>query len=340
VTGLTARGGPASRPAPAFAGGAEVADCTAIIIAYNSAADIAGLLESLPAAAGGLRVRVVVVDNDSTDDIAAVLAGYPGVTLVPAGGNLGYAGGINTGRRHAGATRAVVVLNPDLRLAPGSLRRLAETLAEPGTGAAVPRLLDGDSTHYPSLRREPSVARAFADALLGRRWPGRPGWLSEMVWDTGCYERAGDAEWATGAIVMISAEADRTVGAWDDQRFFLYSEETDYCRRLREAGYAIRYVPGATAYHRGGGSGTGPDLYALNSVNRVRYFAKYHGAAATALFRLAVLLHEVLRARRPESRRALRALLRPGSRAALPGPRAATRVPGQRRPTTSGEEFA
>jgi N-acetylglucosaminyl-diphospho-decaprenol L-rhamnosyltransferase len=318
-----ARGGLATQPAFAFASFDDIADCTAVIVAYNSAADIAGLLDTLPAAAAGLRVRVVVVDNDSADDIAQVISRYPGVMLIPAGGNLGYAGGINVGRRNLGDTRSVLILNPDLRLAPGSLRRLAAALAEPGTGAVVPAFLDENSDRFPSLRREPTLPRALGDALLGRRWPRRPPWLSEMIWDSRPYHRAGTVDWATGAIMLISAEADRAVGAWDEERFFLYSEETDYCRRLREAGYAIRYVPDAAVRHRGGGSGSGPDLYALNSMNRIRYFAKYHAAPATALFHAVVVLHELLRLRRPASRRALRALLWPPSRATLPGPRAA-----------------
>src|SRR5688572_26229112 len=100
----------------------ENADCAAIIVTYNSAADIGRLLDSLPPAAAGLRVRVVVVDNGSADNIASVVARYPGVRFVASGGNLGYAGGLNVGRRHVGLARSVLALNPDLVLAPGSIR--------------------------------------------------------------------------------------------------------------------------------------------------------------------------------------------------------------------------
>ena len=88
-------------PEAAFAGPDEPADCTAVVITYNSARDLGGLLDSLPAAAAGLRVRVVVVDNDSTDDVAAVARRYPGVVFVAAGGNL------------------LVLLNPDAIVQPG-----------------------------------------------------------------------------------------------------------------------------------------------------------------------------------------------------------------------------
>jgi GT2 family glycosyltransferase len=291
-------------------------DCTAIVVTYNSAADLPGLLDTLPRAAAGLRIRVLVVDNDSADDIGAAVAGRPDVTLIRAGANLGYAGGINVGRANAGPTRTIAILNPDLRLAPGSLTWLVS--AAERDGAAVPRFVDEAGGTYPSLRREPSILRALGDGLLGKRWAGRPGRLSEMVWEQGRYELPGPVDWATGAVLVLAADADAAVGPWDDG-FFLYSEETDYCRRLRAAGRAVQYVPEAQVTHRGGGSGTGPALAALNEVNRVRYFRKYHGPLPSAVFRLSVLLGQLIRFRRPGSRAALRALTSRRHRAALPG---------------------
>jgi GT2 family glycosyltransferase len=311
-------------------------DCTAIVVTYNSGADLPGLLDTLPRAAAGLRLRVLVVDNDSADDIEPVLAGRPGVTLIRSGANLGYAGGINVGRAHAGPTRTVAILNPDLRLAPGSLNWLVS--AAEREGAAVPRFVDEAGTTYPSLRREPTILRTLGDGVLGRRWAGRPGWLSEMVWDPGRYDLPGPVDWATGAVLVVAAEADAALGDWDE-RFFLFSEETDYCRRLRAGGRAVRYVPEALVTHRGGGSGTGPALTALNEVNRVRYFRKYHGPLPTAVFRIGVLLGLLIRVRRPGSRAALRALVSRRYRATLPGRRPLANPPvptGQRSPEYAG----
>lgn len=290
---------------------ADRVDLGIIVVAYRSAPDVDGLLGTLAAAAGRLTTRVVVVDNDSGDEIEAVLAGRAGVEYVPAGANLGYAGAINLGRRLVGATRAIVVLNPDLRLRPGSLRALYRELSKTGAGASVPRIVDPAGNVTRSLRREPALGRALGEALLGDAWPSRPGWLAEIVRRAGPYQIAGATDWATGAALMIATEVDATVGAWDDGRFFLYCEETDYCRRIRDAGWAIRYVPAAVVEHRGGGSGVGPNLVALGAVSRLRYFRKYHGPAATLAFRCVVVLEHALRGYRPGNRAALLAVLRP-----------------------------
>lgn len=308
---LCAGENPAPEPA-VFAAPGEPADCGLVIITYRSSADACALLDTVPDAAPGMRLRVIVVDNDSRDGIAELLADRERVTVVPAGANLGYAGAINLARRHLDGTGAVLVLNPDLRLHPGSVRALYDALRTPGVGVTVPQFVnDGGGAPFRSLRREPTLLRALGEALCGDHWSGRPGWLSEMVRQIEPYHRTGDADWATGAAVMITADANATIGAWDD-RFFLYCEETDYLRRVREAGWSVRYVPQAVVSHRGGGSGTGPDLVALGAVNRIRYYRKYHGRLATAAFRGAVALEHALRAHRRSSRRALRAVLNPG----------------------------
>ncbi|MFZ0092094.1 MAG: hypothetical protein WAL63_21525, partial [Solirubrobacteraceae bacterium] len=160
------------------------------------------------------------------------------------------------------------------------------------------------------LRREPSPTRALGDALFGRRFPGRPGWLSEMIYEDGAYRCPTDVAWAGGAVLLISSDCDSTVGDWDSERFFLYSEETDFFRRARRCGYKVRSVPGAYARHVGGGSGTSPALAALLAVNRIRYYQKYHGRAMSSLFRAAVLIHYLLRSRSTPEREALRAVFR------------------------------
>lgn len=286
------------------------ADCVAVIVTYNSVARIARMIESLRAAADGLRLRCVVVDNASSDGTVAVARRCHDVTVIASPRNLGYSGAINLARAHASNYAALLVVNPDIELEPGAIGALRDALVDPQVGAAVPMLLDERGEIFPTLRREPTILRALGDALLGARWKWRPGWLSEMVWRPRAYAVERDTDWATGAAVLISAECDASVGDWDEERFFLYSEETDYFRRARQSGWRIRYVPAARVHHAEGGSGRSPALAALLAVNRIRYYEKYHRRPYTSCFRAVVALSCALRLADPGQRLAFKAVCR------------------------------
>jgi GT2 family glycosyltransferase len=293
---------------------ADRVDCAIVIVTYNSARHIVGLLESLPAAAAGLTVRALVVDNGSTDTTVDLVTGYAGVSCVETGANLGYAGGINVGRRHAGDYSALLVLNPDVVPEPGSLREMFAALGDPAIGIVAPMLLDGAGRPYPSLRRFPSLSRAIGDGMFGSKIRRRPGWLSESVWDEASYGRRQPGDWATGAALLVSAACDRAVGCWDE-RYFMYSEETDYAIRARAAGFRLEYVPAARVFHSGGGSGTSDALVALHAINRLRYVEKHGGWPS--LYRLVLVLGAIARSRDPGQRVALKAILRRSTWSAL-----------------------
>lgn len=292
-------------------------DCAIVTVAYRSAEDLPRLVASLPAAADGLRWSLVAVDNDGTDGLAAALRDSPGVTVVSATGNLGYSGGLNVALAQVPPAPVIVVLNPDLTLAPGALRALVEGAA--AGAATVPRILDAAGALQPSLRREPSVFRSAGEGLFGDHWPSRPGVLAELIREPEAYDVPREVEWATGAALAVPSDVVAALGPWDDDRFFLYSEETDYCRRLRRAGVPIRYVPTAVVVHEQGGSGRSAKLDALQTVNKLRYYRKWHGRVASAAFAATLLLHNVLRIAEPSARASLAALFSRVARASLPG---------------------
>src|SRR5690348_2758508 len=229
-------------------------DCVAVVVSYNSARHIERLLDSVPAAVGALRVRCIVVDNGSTDGTIEILRARSDVMLVEAGQNLGYAGGINLGRKLVDPDCPMMILNPDLTLEPEAIVRLYDALKDPAVGIALPMLINEDGSLYLSLRREPTPLRALGEALFGSRLPSRPGWLSETIRNRHLYQESFDVDWGGGAALLISAACKNAVGDWDDTRFFLYSEETDFAARARGLGYRIRYIPDARVRHDGGGS--------------------------------------------------------------------------------------
>ncbi len=293
-------------------------DLSIVVVSYHSGPDLRTLLESAGPAAGEAEWHLTVVNNAADEDLREFLPVDDHVSIVDAGANLGYSGGLNVGLEHAPEARYVVFLNPDLILRPGSLAALGQALAA-GASAAVPLILDGNGRRQPSLRTEPTVLAAAGDALFGDAWPARPRWLGETVRHPAAYEAPRDVAWATGAALAVRTDIARKVGPWDADRFFLYSEETDYARRIRDGGGTIRFVPQAVVQHRGAGSGSSPQLDALLEVNKLRYYRKWHGPAGSALFGAVLLLRNAIRPHRAGARAAVRALLSPAARAALPG---------------------
>jgi len=308
-------------------GPAEVA---VVIVTYNSAPDLGRLLRSLRAEAADQRMRVLIADNGSTDGTVAAARTNPDVLVLETGGNLGYAGAINVARRWVEDTESLLVLNPDLDVLPGCVAALRERLRTSGAGIVVPRILDADDVLSASLRTEPTLLRALGDAAFGGRARSRPAALSETVFAPHAYLNPHRIDWATGAALLIHPETAAAVGDWDE-RFFLYSEETDFFRRARDAGYEAWYEPTAVVRHGQGGSGSSLALEQLLAVNRVRYARKHHGRAGAALFRLVVVAHALVRCTQPRYRSVLRTVLSERSWAALPHASHVTTVAGQER---------
>ena len=270
-------------------------DVALVVVTHDSARHLDRLLDSLEAALGRLRARVVVVDNDSSDDTVTRLRGDGRAEVVTLPVNRGYAAAVNVGLSRTYDARAVLILNPDLTLGAGSVETLVAAARERGVGIVVPRMRTPDGATYPSLRREPTVTRAAAAAVLGGRVAGHFPRLSETVAGDGPYRERRDVDWATGAAMLVTRECADLTGRWDES-FFLYSEETDFADRARRIGYRVLYEPAAEVTHTGGDSLTSPRLRTMLVVNRIRYFRRRHGLVRSAAFYTAVLGNEVTRA--------------------------------------------
>jgi GT2 family glycosyltransferase len=283
-----------------------------VVVTWNSGAVLRGLLATLDAGLGSLSRQVIVVDNASSDNTVAVARQSPvECRVVQTGHNAGYAAAINAGLAEADPYDAVLILNPDIRLSPGCVETMYASLADAGVGIVVPRLHLGDGSLAWSLRREPSLLRALGEAALGRRAGRRARW-GETVLDEAAYTQPTTADWATGAIMLVSAACLTACGPWDES-FFLYSEETEFALRARDRGFLTRLAPNARAVHLEGESKVSPRLWALLTVNRVKLYRLRHPRAVTALYWLVVLSREVSRAvlGHRRSRRAALALVRP-----------------------------
>ncbi|MFE9691038.1 glycosyltransferase [Micromonospora sp. NPDC005806] len=293
-----------------------------VVVTYNSEHLLPDLLTALGPGLGRLSWHLTVADNASADGTVATLHRLaPEATVVEMGRNAGYAAGINAAVAAAPPHSAVLVLNPDVRLGPGCVETLLAALAATGTGIAVPHIVDGAGVLIPTLRREPTILRALGDAVLGARRAGRYAILGEVVTDDRRYARETVTDWAEGSTMLISRECWQRCGPWDES-FFLYSEETDFALRARDAGLVTRFVPDAGAVHLEGDSRHSPKLWALLTLNRVRLYRRRHGLARTAAYWFVLLGREASRALlgRQTSRAAARDLLRPAKIREVPGP--------------------
>ena len=208
-----------------------------VVVTYNSADVVPGLLASLPAGLGGLDWTLVVVDNGSRDGTVEVVERLaPDAVVVRSARNGGYAAGINLGAAQVPDRSAVLVLNPDVRLGPGCVPELVAALGRTGAGIVVPRLDDAGGTLISSRRREPTLRRALADAVLGAERAGsiaRPGRGRSPTPATTRPRRRPTGPRARRS--SSRAACWDAVGPWDES-YFLYSEETDFALRARDAG--------------------------------------------------------------------------------------------------------
>jgi GT2 family glycosyltransferase len=258
---------------------------TVIIVNWNTHALLERALQSLT---GEPSVEVTVVDNASSDGSAdLVRTAFPHVKLIANAANRGFGAAVNQGLAPA-RTPYALLLNSDARLEAGALEAMLEFLdAQPEVAVVGPRLINPDGSIQPSRRRFPTVATAFLESTpLQRLWPEHPLLQRYYVQDRSDDE-VQDVDWLVGACLLVRCSAVREVGPLDE-RFFMYSEELDWCRRIRAVGWRVVYLPQAQAVHEYGKSAE-QDVQARHiyfNESKCRYVGKYHGRGAALALRV------------------------------------------------------
>ena len=255
-----------------------------VVVSYNSRDTLRACVEPL---AGSASVNVIVVDNASPEPSLDVLSDLP-VETVQLSENTGFGAGCNVGWRQ-GQAPAVLFLNPDARLGEPALERLLEALADEGVGIVGPRILDEHGGLDYSQRRFPRLRSTFAQALFLHRLFPAARWTDEIVRDRGAYDRAGPAEWLSGACLLVRRRVLEQLEGFDEG-FFMYCEDKDLCRRARDAGFGVRFEPEATVEHVGGVSAPRASLLPVLAASRIRYARKHSGPVAAFAERLGVAL--------------------------------------------------
>ncbi len=229
----------------------------AILVNYNAGDELRRALQSIADEQHGLPWEGVVVDNASHDGSAAIADEFaPHVRLLRNAGNVGFGRGVNQGLA-ATTAPVVLIMNPDCRLVAGAMATLeAELDAHPGCAIVGPRILSPDGSVQGSARGDPDMLTGlFGRASALRRLLPRLPVSRRNVVDHTIDAAAGSAvvDWVSGACMLARREPLMWAGGFDE-RYFLYWEDADLCRRLRRMGQHVRYVPAATAIHRVGHS--------------------------------------------------------------------------------------
>jgi len=282
-----------------------------------------------PISQSPVTLEVIVVDNASHDDTPAQIAAhFPWVRVIASDQNLGFTGGNNRGYA-ASRGRFVYFLNPDTELAEGAresggagessptndaqsplsnlqspalplspsplLPLYAAISGDPTIGIIGPQLRYADGWPQPSARRFPTPLTGFFESTwLGRAWPSNP-WARNLLMADCPPDRRSNVDWLVGAALLCRREALAAVATPDgpfDERFFMYSEEMDLCRRIKQAGWRIVYEPAARVIHHEGKSSeqVSTQRHILFNTSKVYYWRKWFGPRWSEVLRRYLLL--------------------------------------------------
>lgn len=290
---------------------ASPVELSVIVVSYNTRELLARCLRSLAPASPQTAHEIIVVDNASRDGSVEMLGRqFPWVTSIANTTNLGFARACNQGVRESRG-RNLLFLNADTEPQPGSVSGLVGYLGDhPRVGAVGPRLRHPDGGWPRSCFRFPTLMRPLLNFRLVRRVAGDRFGLPYPSDDPRVRE-GGPVDWLSGACLLIRQEALEAAGLFDE-RYFMYLEDTDLCRRLWGAGWEVVFWPRAEVLHVGGASSRGHAvrLGIEHQRSRLIYFSTHHpgvvylsvrclaglAALGRGLCSLARLRHEELRA--------------------------------------------
>jgi N-acetylglucosaminyl-diphospho-decaprenol L-rhamnosyltransferase len=272
-----------------------VHDLAIITVATNEAHWIRAQLPTVFAHMGEIQCDVVIVDNDSRDGVADLVATeFPGARTVWSA-NHGFGHANNRGLMTCNA-RYVLFLNPDTEIMEGTFAELVRLMDErPSVGLVGCRQITAEGRLDTTIRYFPNALRALGEALSAERLPWRrPSWLGERENASEAYEREFPCDWVSGSFMLARREALESAGYFDE-RFFMYCDETDLCRRIKTAGWEIKHLPHMTILHHDRKAGVKPHIESLGAVTRTMYARKYFSPGHRIGYAGAIMLRHLLR---------------------------------------------
>ena len=218
-------------------------DVSIVIVSFNARADLERCLESLRASPPAASHEIIVVDNQSSDGSVAAAARRPDVRVIQAGANVGFARATNIGIRASGGTN-LLLLNSDTVVPAGAIDRLlAELNRDPEVAVVGPRLVDANGRAELSYGRMIGPFNELRQKIRNRR----PATVDRLT------RRRHAPDWVSGACLLVRRADAEAVGLLDE-RFFMYTEDVDFCAAIKARGRRIVFTPDVEVVHLRGRS--------------------------------------------------------------------------------------
>jgi N-acetylglucosaminyl-diphospho-decaprenol L-rhamnosyltransferase len=279
---------PHTKPDSAPAGEDARSSVSVVVVTYNALPWIEPCLESVRGC------ELIVVDNGSSDGTPALVRRlFPEAHLIEQE-NRGLGAGLNAGMRAASGSR-LLLLNSDAWVVGDAVAKLVGVLErDPEVAVVAPRLLNQDRTLQRSVRGFPTPWRLATEYFFLRKLAPRSRLLNAFYGAGFRHDEERAVEFVKGAALLVRRQAFEQVGGFDE-RFFLFSEEVDWCYRFHEAGWKIVFTPAAEAVHVGGASHAGR-LFREQVQGHLLFLEKHRGARSAKRARRLMVVALTLRA--------------------------------------------
>ncbi len=274
-------------------------DLSVIIVSWNVRDLLDKCLESLQLAQrrnaqscqSMYSIEVIVVDSGSADGSVELLREkHPDVALLAQSENVGFTRGNNIGLKRAQGA-FLLLLNPDTEVSPSALGLMIDFMSEhPRVGILGPHTLNSDGSHQSTRRRFPTLSTGIFESTWLAAWAPAVIERQYRMLDTNDDDIL-EADWVQGSALMLRRAVYDAIGGLDEG-FTMYSEELDYCRRAKAAGWQVFYHGGALITHHGGKSSEQAAAFKQIhfQTSKLRYFRKHHGMAQYLILRAILLL--------------------------------------------------
>ena len=262
-----------------------------LIINYNSTEKLLNCLDSLFRNAPDIGVNVFVYDNNSHDGVDVVSRLFPQVSLTMGSKNIGFSSAVNRLLEKVTAPY-IMLLNPDTTIIDGFFKTVMSYMdANPEVGIVGPKVVNRDGSTQGSARLFPTLNTAFfgRTSLLTRLFPNNRISRANILTLSSNGRSLLEPDWISGACMVVRRQAFQDVGPLDE-RFFMYWEDADWCKRMWQAGWKVVYNPNFAIMHTVGGSSSTAIVRSVFSFHQSTYkFFCKHNQTSYPPIRLAVL---------------------------------------------------